>query len=105
VEQRVVLHLLLWKRYSYDGVARALSLDHTVVRTLAHAAFDAIAPQTTVRLARRELIADYLLGQLPAEASEEMVRFLAKSGPELAWSRALCSQLEPLASKPLPPIS
>jgi len=78
-----------------------LSIDRAGVRERALAAFDALGPQTSVPRERRALVTDYLLGQLPAPASEQTRARLGQSASERAWARIVASELTPLASRPL----
>ena len=103
-DQRAVLQLVLGRGRSYDEIARLLSINPDGVRERARAALDALGPETRVAAADRQLIGDYLLGQLP-EADVPAVRDrLAHSAGERAWARVLSAELAPLASGPLPEI-
>jgi hypothetical protein len=103
-DQRAVLELVLKRGRTYDEIARMLSIDRAGVRERALAAFDALGPQTRVTPERRALITDYLLGQLPAKVSDDIRQRLAQSASERAWARVLASELEPIATSPLPEI-
>jgi len=96
-DQRAVLDLVLRRGRSYDDIARLLSIDRAGVRARALAAFDG-APES------RALITDYLLGQLPQRVAEQTRDRLAESPYERAWARVLASELQPMASQPLPEI-
>ena len=64
-DQRAVLALLLRQGRRYDDLAQLLRLDGAAVRRRAHDALRALGPDETPGLdpARRDEIADYLLGQ------------------------------------------
>jgi Sigma-70, region 4 len=103
-DQRAVLDLVLRRGRSYDEIAGLLSIDRAGVRQRALAAFDALGPQTRVPAQRRALIADYLLGALPASVAAEVRDHLAQSASERAWARAVSSELQGMAASPLPEI-
>ena len=103
-DQRAVLDLVLQRGRSYDDIARLLTIDRAAVRARALAAFDGIGPDTGLAPESRALITDYLLGQLPERVAEQTRDRLAESPYERAWARVLASELQPIASKPLPEI-
>jgi hypothetical protein len=103
-DQRAVLQLVLQRGRSYDDIAQLLSIDRAGVRQRALAAFDALAPRTSVDPQRRALLTDYILGQLPPRVADETRDRLARSASERAWARVLASELAPLASAGLPEI-
>ena len=103
-DQRAVLDLVLQRGRSYDDIARLLSIDRAAVRARALAAFDGIGPDTGLAPESRALITDYLLGQLPERVAEQTRDRLAESPYERAWARVLASELQPIASEPLPEI-
>jgi hypothetical protein len=103
-DQRAVLDLVLQRGRSYDDIARLLSIDRAGVRARALAAFDGIGPDTGLAPESRALITDYLLGQLPDPVAEQTRDRLADSPYERAWARVLASELQSVASTPLPEI-
>src|SRR5437660_2473900 len=103
-DQRAVLDLVLRRGRTYDQIAELLSIDRAGVRERALAAFDALGPQTGVPAQRRALITDYLLGALPSKVADDVRGRLAASPGERAWARVIASELQPLASSPLPEI-
>jgi hypothetical protein len=103
-DQRAVLDLVLQRGRGYDDIARLLAIDRAAVRARALSAFDAIGPETGISSESRALITDYLLGQLPDRVAEQTRERLAQSPYERAWARMVASELEPLASKPLPEV-
>jgi Sigma-70, region 4 len=103
-DQRAVLDLVLQRGRSYDDIARLLSIDRAGVRARALAAFDGIGPDTGLAPESRALITDYLLGQLPERVAEQTRDRLAESPYERAWARVLASELQSVASQPLPEI-
>lgn len=103
-DQRAVLELVLRRGRTYDEIAELLSIDRAGVRQRALAAFDALGPKTRVPASRRALIADYLLEALPNGVADEVRDHLQASATERAWARAVASELEELAERPLPEI-
>lgn len=103
-DQRAVLELVLRRGRSYDEIAELLQIDRAGVRERALAALDALGPQTGVPEQRRALITDYLLGALPARVSGDVRERLADSPGERAWARVVASELQPIATEPLPEI-
>jgi hypothetical protein len=103
-DQRAVLQLVLGQGRSYGEIAGMLSIAPDEVRGRALAALDALGPPTTVPDADRARIADYLLGQLAPPDGQPVRDALAGSAEQQAWARAVATELEPLASGPLPPI-
>ena len=103
-DQRAVLELVLRRGRSYDQIAELLSIDRAGVRERALAALDALGPRTGVAAERRALITDYLLGALPARVADDVREHLADSPSERAWARVVASELQSVASGPLPEI-
>lgn len=103
-DQRAVLQMVLGRGRKYDDIAKMLSIDRAGVRDRALAALDALGPDTGVPDARRQLITDYLLGQLPDGVANQTRERLARSPTERAWARVVASELAPLTSGPLPEI-
>ncbi len=103
-DQRAVLELVVRRGRGYEEIERLLSIDRTAVRARALAALDAIGPSTSVPPARRALIADYLLGQLPPRVGDEVRGRLSESPEERAWARAVAAELAPVAAASLPEI-
>jgi Sigma-70, region 4 len=104
-DQRAVLQLVLSRGRSYDQIAQLLKINPTAVRERAHAAVNALGPETQVPPENRGRIADYLLGQVPDPAGVDEVRgLLAHSPGERAWARVVASELAPLAAEGLPEI-
>jgi hypothetical protein len=103
-DQRAVLELVLRRGRTYDQIATMLGIDRAGVRDRALAALDALGPETPISDERRHLITDYLLSALPRRVAEEVRNLLASSPPERAWARVVASELEPIASSPIPEI-
>ncbi len=103
-DQRAVLELVLQRGRNYDQIATLLSVDRAGVRQRALSAFDALAPDSDIPPVERGLIADYLLGQLPPRVAETVHDRLATSPAERAWARILASELNEIATDPLPEI-
>lgn len=103
-DQRAVLQLVLGQGRGYAEIARLLSIDPTEVRVRAHAALDQLGPRTTVDGQARGRIADYLLGQLPADQAGEVAQTLARQPAQREWAHSVAAQLAPVAAEPLPPV-
>ncbi len=103
-DQRAVLELVLRQGRSYDQIAQLLGIDRAGVRARALAALDALGPQTRVPAERRALITDYLLGALPDGLARDVRDHLADSASERAWARVVSSELQEIASGPLPEV-
>ncbi len=103
-DQRAVLALVLQRGHSFDDIAELLSIDRAAVRERALNAMDELGPETELDSARRALITDYLLGQLPPRVAENVREELATSPPQRAWARVLGSDLASLSTHPLPEI-
>jgi hypothetical protein len=99
-----VLQLVLQRGRTYDEIAKLLSIDRASVRDRALQALDALGPQTRVPADRRGQIGDYLLAQLPPLDADDVHTRLGESASERAWARVLASELQPLATKPLPDV-
>jgi hypothetical protein len=103
-DQRAVLQMVLGRGRGYDEIATMLQIERADVRQRALQALDALGPGTRVPPERRALITDYLLGQLPAQVSDQTREQLSRSPSERAWARVVASELQSLAEKPLPEI-
>src|SRR5687767_9991356 len=103
--QRAVLQLLLRRGKSYDELAVMLKSDPAGVRTRARGAVAALAPESSdLSPARRNEIADYLLGQQTASQRAATREYLQSSAAGRAWARAAASALAPLGGDTLPDI-
>jgi hypothetical protein len=103
--QRAVLQLLLRRGKSYDELAVMLKTDSIGVRKRARGAVAALAPDgSDIAPARRDEIADYLLGQQSASQRAATREYLESSAPGRAWARAASTALAPLGGDALPDI-
>lgn len=98
-DQRAVLQLLLSRGQSYERIAQTLDLGEDTVRSRAHAAVDALGPESGRRLPdeRRAAVADYLLGQQDDGAAAATREHLEASAGARAWARVVSGELRPLA--------
>jgi hypothetical protein len=103
-DQRAVLQLILGRRRGYEEIAAMLSIGPDVVRERALGALDALGPPTELEPGDRQLIGDYLLSQLPADAQDEALELLTSSPAARDWAVALTPALEPVSVDPLPRI-
>jgi len=103
-DQRAVLQMVLQRGRSYGDIAAMLSIERSAVRRRALDAFDALGPTNSIPSPQRALLTDYLLGQLPARAAEEVREQLGGTPPGRAWARVVSDQISSLARAPLPEI-
>jgi hypothetical protein len=104
-DQKSVLQLLLRQGKGYDDLSGLLRLDVGEVRSRAHDALDALGPGAGgVPGARRQEIADWLLGQQGPDEAAATRAFVDGSPAARAWAQAVASELEPLAAGRLPEI-
>jgi len=103
-DQRAVLQMVLQRGRSYGDIAAMLSIERSAVRRRALDAFDALGPTNSIPSPQRALLTDYLLGQLPARAAEEVREQLGGTPPGRAWARVVSAQISSLARAPLPEI-
>ena len=105
-DQRAVLSLVLKQGKSYAEIAGLLGIEEGAVRERAHAALGALAPTegTPPPPQRRAAVADYLLGQQPAQDADQTRDYLASSASGRAWARVVAGALRPLADGALPEI-
>lgn len=100
-DQHAVLQMLLARDQSYGRIAEMLDLEEETVRSRAHAAVDALGPESGRRLPdeRRAAVADYLLGQQDDEASAATREHLEASAGARAWARVVSGELRGLAGE------
>jgi hypothetical protein len=104
-DQKSVLQLLLRQGKGYDDLSGLLRLDVGEVRSRAHDALDALGPGAGgVPSAKRQEIADWLLGQQGPDEAAATRAFVDGSPAARAWAQAVASELEPLAGDRLPEI-
>jgi hypothetical protein len=104
-DQKSVLQLLLRQGKGYDDLSGLLRLDVGEVRSRAHDALDALGPGAGgVPSAKRQEIADWLLGQQGPDEAAATRAFVDGSPAARAWAQAVASELEPLAGQRLPEI-
>jgi hypothetical protein len=105
-DQRAVLQLLVKQGQTYEDLSGLLSIDTDAVRARAHAALEALGPDSGRRLApeRRAEVSDYLLGQQTASERAATREHLAGSASARAWARVVADSLRPLGADKLPDI-
>src|SRR5213596_3660881 len=105
-DQRAVLQLLLKQGQTYEDLSGLLNIDADAVRARAHAALEALGPDTGRRLApeRRAEVSDYLLGQQTPSQRTATREHLAGSASARAWARVVTDSLRPLRADKLPDI-
>lgn len=97
-EQRAILELLILRRRSYDDVADTLALSRAGVAGMARETLSELTPATAGRVpaAERDLIADYLVGQLGDDEAEAARHTLEHSPRARAWALAVADRLADL---------
>jgi hypothetical protein len=104
-DQKSVLQLLLRQGKGYDDLSGLLRLDVGEVRSRAHDALDALGPGAGgVPSAKRQEIADWLLGQQGPDEAAATREFVEGSPAARTWAQAVATELEPLAGDRLPDI-
>ncbi|HEX7301196.1 MAG TPA: hypothetical protein VF257_19515 [Solirubrobacteraceae bacterium] len=104
-DQRSVLDLLLRQGKGYDDLSSRLHIDTGEARSRAYDALDALGPGAGgLPAARRQQIADWLLGQQAPEEASATRAFVDGSSAGRAWAEAVARQLEPLAGGRLPDV-
>ena len=105
-EQNAVIQLLLKQGKSYEYIAGMLRIEPEDVRDRAHAAVDALGPESGRRLPeqRRAEIADYLLGQQSADEEAATREHLAGSAGARAWARAIAGELRTVGGDSVPSV-
>jgi hypothetical protein len=105
-DQRAVLQLLLRQGRRYGELSDLLEIDEAAVRRRAHEAIDALSPDVRADLepARREEIADHLLGQQSDEQRAATRAFLEGSPPGRAWASPRADALREVAGDRVPEI-
>jgi len=104
-DQKSVLQLLLRQGKGYDDLSGLLRLDVGEVRSRAHDALDALGPGAGgVPSAKRQDIADWLLGQQGPDEAAATQEFVGSSSAARTWAAAVAKELEPLAGDRLPAI-
>jgi hypothetical protein len=106
-DQRAALSLLLSQGKTYAEVATLLAIEERAVRDRAQGALALLAPRQARDLepARREEIADYLLGERGSVAERLATRsYLSESEPARDWALAVRDELAALAPDALPEI-
>ena len=103
--QRAILQLLLKRGKSYEEIAELLKSTPASVQSRARDAVEALAPHdVAVADARRNELADFLLGQQSASRRAATREYLEDSAPGRSWARAVAAALTPLAGDELPDI-
>jgi hypothetical protein len=97
-EQRAIVELVVQRGRSYGALAEVLQVPSERVRELARDALTELSPRTAARVDAgwRGQIADYLLGQQPADEARSTRDYLKRSEPARAWALSLLDSLDPL---------
>ncbi|MEA2466085.1 MAG: hypothetical protein QOJ57_211 [Thermoleophilaceae bacterium] len=97
-EQRAIVELVVQRGRSYDALADVLQVPSDRVRELARDALSELSPRTASRVDAewRGKVADYLLGQQPADDQRLTRDYLKQSETARAWALSLLDSLDPL---------
>lgn len=97
-EQRAIVELVVQRGRSYGALAEVLQVPSERVRELARDALTELSPRTAARVDAgwRGQIADYLLGQQPADQARSTRDYLKRSESARAWALSLLDSLDPL---------
>lgn len=102
-DRRAVLQLLVARGRGYDQIAELLHLPEIVVRRRSHDALTELAGGPgTLDDARRALLCDYLVGELPASRRAEARQVLADDPAARRFARAAAARLSSLPGGQLP---
>ncbi len=102
-DRRAVLQLLVARGRGYDQIAELLHLPEIIVRRRSHDALTELAGGPgTLDDARRALLCDYLVGELPASRRAEARQVLADDPAARRFARAAAARLSSLPGAQLP---
>ncbi|MBJ7472545.1 MAG: hypothetical protein JHD16_14660 [Solirubrobacteraceae bacterium] len=102
-DRRAVLQLLVARGRGYDQIAELLNLPEIVVRRRAHDAITTLAGGPAgLDDARRALLCDYLVGELPASRRAEARTVLAEDPAARRFARSAAGRLSSLDGAQLP---
>lgn len=102
-DRRAVLQLLVARGRGYDQIAELLNLPEIVVRRRAHDAITLLAGgDGGLDDARRALLCDYLVGELPASRRAEARDLLAKDAGARRFARTAAGRLGAIEGAQLP---
>lgn len=102
-DRRAVLQLLVARGRGYDQIAELLNLPEIVVRRRAHDAITALAGGPAgLDDARRALLCDYLVGELPASRRAEARALLADDAAARRFARSAAGRLTGIDGAQLP---
>lgn len=102
-DRRAVLQLLVARGRGYDQIAELLNLPEIVVRRRAHDAITLLAGgDGGLDDARRALLCDYLVGELPASRRAEARDLLAKDAAARRFARTAAGRLGAIDGAQLP---
>ena len=102
-DRRAVLQLLVARGRGYDQISELLNLPEIIVRRRAHDAITTLAGgDQGLDDARRALLCDYLVGELPASRRAEARSVLADDPAARRFARSAAGRLGAIEGAQLP---
>jgi Sigma-70, region 4 len=101
-DQRAVLELLLRQGRDYAELSELLGLPESGVRSRAHAALAALAPDRPAPVGEDGAVADWILGQQDDEEAERTSGAIARMPAWHAWASAVTDRLSEVEGAELP---
>src|SRR5829696_7938030 len=101
-DQRAVLELLLRQGRDYAELAELLGLPESGVRSRAHAALAALAPERAAPVGEDGAVADWILGQQDDAEAERTCGAIARMPAWHAWASDVLDRLSEVTGAELP---
>jgi hypothetical protein len=101
-DQRAVLELLLRQGRDYAELSELLGLPEAGVRSRAHAALAALAPERTAPVGEDGAVADWILGQQDDAEAERTCGAIARMPAWHAWASDVLDRLSEVTGAELP---
>ena len=103
-DQRAVLELLLRQGRSYDELSELLGLPESGVRSRAHAALEALAPERPAPIGEDGAVADWILGQQDDAEAGRTRESVARMPAWHAWATAVTGRLAEVDGAEVPEV-
>ena len=103
-DQRAVLELLLRQGRSYAELSELLGIPEFAVRSRAHAALAALAPDVRAPIGEDGAVADWMLGQQDASEAERTREALARTPAWRLWAGEVADRLAEVDGAEVPEV-